>query len=83
MTPSEILAENYEAIEGICRRLPAGQAYGLHEDGSGMYMSEAGMRMIASGHGESAKLDEAYAKKQRGQRLVVIVTASETLYQFV
>lgn len=82
MTPKEILAENWEQIEGICRRLPAKLAL-CFAGGTIVYASESSMKVNARIAGDTEQYLQACAKKQRGQRLVVIVTASETLYQFV
>lgn len=82
MTPKEILAENYDAIEGICRRLLAGECM-VWENGPVAYALEKDMKRLAKEKGHQLEFEKAEATKQRGQRLVVIVTPSETLYQFV
>lgn len=80
MTPKEILAENYDQIEGICRRLPVGEALMWGPDDF-WYARESTVIPVTWEGRE--QFDEALSKKQKGQRLVVIVTPSETLYQFV
>ena len=83
MTPQQILAENYEQIEGICRRLPPHWACVWPEEGQFWCEKEHGIKDVAVEEGRVAQLAEALSKKQRGQRLVVIVTPSETLYRFI
>lgn len=77
----QMLFEEFEWVNGTCRRLPTG--YGLIWDGQWKYMDEKALKSDAKARGTKAQFEEALKDRRRGKRLVAIVGHGGVLYEFV